>query len=86
MKVDNEKVLFAIRLFCQNIFSSINTRYRKIFTLIYYTTLLKSVQITSKTNTNIQRYSDSWLFVYFRFDEFVFSQSNFVSAAVLHVC
>ena len=53
---------------------------------IYYTTLLKSVQITSKTSTNIQQYSDSWLFVHFRFDEFVFSQSNFVSAAVLHVC
>ena len=53
---------------------------------IYYTTLLKSVQITRKTSTNIQRYSDSWLFVYFRFDEFVFSQSNFVSGAVLHVC
>ena len=53
---------------------------------VHYTTLLKSVQKTSKTSTNIQRYSDSWLFVYFRFDEFVFSQSNFVSAAVLHVC
>ena len=37
---------------------------------LYYTTLLKSVQITSKTSTNIQRYSDSWLFVHFRFDEF----------------
>ena len=37
---------------------------------IYYTTWLKSVQITSKTSTNIQRYSDSWLFVHFRFDEF----------------
>ena len=52
----------------------------------YYTTLLKSVQITRKTSTNTQRYSDSWLFVYFWFDEFVFSQSNFASAAVLHVC
>ena len=52
----------------------------------YYTTLLKSVQITRKTSTNIQRYSDSCLFVYFRFDEFVFSQSNFVSVAVLQVC
>ena len=31
---------------------------------IYYTTLLKSVQITRKTSTNIQRYSDSWLFVH----------------------
>ena len=54
--------------------------------IIYYTTLLKSVQITRKTSTNIQRYLDSWLFVYFRFDEFVFSQSNFVSAAALQVC
>ena len=51
----------------------------------YYTTLLKSVQITRKTSTNIQRYSDCWLFLYFRFDDFVFSQSNFVSGAVLHV-
>ena len=41
-----------------------------IHIFIYYTTLLKSVQITSKTRTNIQRYSDSWLFVRFRFDEF----------------
>ena len=39
---------------------------------IYYTTLLKSVQITRKTSTNIQRYSDSWLLVHFRFDEFIF--------------
>ena len=31
---------------------------------IYYTTLLKNLQITSKTSTNIQRYSDSWLFVH----------------------
>ena len=30
----------------------------------YYTTLLKSVQITHKTSTNIQRYSDSMLFVH----------------------
>ena len=51
----------------------------------YYTTLLKSVQITRKTSTKIA-ILDSWLFVYFRFDEFVFSQSNFVSGAVLHVC
>ena len=40
--------------------------------LIYYTTLLKSVQITRKTSTNIQRYSDSWLFVYFRFEDSIF--------------
>ena len=40
--------------------------------ITYYTTLLKSVQITRKTSTNIQRYSDSWLFVLFRFDEFLF--------------
>ena len=32
--------------------------------LTCYTTLLKSVQITRKTSTNIQRYSDSWLFVH----------------------
>ena len=30
----------------------------------YYTTLSKCVQITCKTSTNIQRYSDSWLFVH----------------------
>ena len=41
---------------------------------IYYTTLLKSVQITRKTSTNIQRYSDSWLFVYFRFDKSFLTQ------------
>ena len=33
----------------------------------YYTTLLKSVQITCKTSTNIQRYLDSWLFVHIYF-------------------
>ena len=31
---------------------------------LYYTTLLKSVQITRKTSTNIQQYSDSLLFVH----------------------
>ena len=47
---------------------------------IYCTTLLKGVQITRKTSTNIQRYSDNWLFVYFRLTSLFFSQSNFASA------
>ena len=36
---------------------------KRTYNINYYTTLLKSVEITRKTSTNIQRYSDSWLFV-----------------------
>ena len=39
-----------------------------------------NLQNEYKYTTNIQRYSDSWLFVYFRFDVFVFSQSNCFNA------
>ena len=46
----------------------------------YYTTFLKGVQITRKTSTNIQRYSDSRLFIHFRFDEYIFLANQIASA------
>ena len=46
----------------------------------YYTTLLKSAQITHQTSTNIQQYSDSWLFVHFQLDKFIFIANQIASA------